>query len=137
MSLGRLLQRRRRQLDLTQLDIAAKVGVRGNYIGYLERDMRRPSTAVLVKLAKALDLDRQELYFLAHPQVRTFLDSESAPPPRSAWQAFRDDRRLHTRHGITRKELKVLEAVSHLGPVQSGRDYLFILQSIRQALQAT
>jgi transcriptional regulator with XRE-family HTH domain len=137
MTLGSLLQRRRRQLDLTQLDLAAKVGVRGNYIGYLERGMRRPSTAVLVKLAKALDLDRQELYFLAHPQVRTFLDTEVAAPQRSAWQAFRDDKRLHTRHGVTRKELKALEAVSRLGSVQSSRDYLFILQVIRQALRAT
>jgi transcriptional regulator with XRE-family HTH domain len=135
-SLGRLLRQRRRQLELTQQEVAQKVGVRANYIGYLERDMRRPSTSVLVKMAKVLDLDRQELFFLAHPQVRTFLDTEAPDPKQSAWQAFRTNKRLHTRHGITAKEIKVLEAVASLGRVQSTRDFLFVLQSIRQAITA-
>jgi transcriptional regulator with XRE-family HTH domain len=47
-----VIRRRRRQLDVTQQEVARRVGVRANYIGYLERDMRRPSTNVLVKLAK-------------------------------------------------------------------------------------
>jgi transcriptional regulator with XRE-family HTH domain len=133
--LGTVLRRRRRQLELTQQDIAHKVGVRANYIGYLERDMRRPSTAVLVKLAKVLDLDREELFFLAHPQVRAFIRTEAPDPRQSAWDGFRTNKRLHTRHGITQAELKTLQAVSALGPVRTSRDFLFILQAIRQALQ--
>ncbi|MBI3782663.1 MAG: helix-turn-helix transcriptional regulator [Deltaproteobacteria bacterium] len=133
-SLGRLLRQRRRQLDLTQQEIARKVGVRANYIGYLERDMRRPSTTVLVKLAKVLDLDRQELFFLAHPQVRGFLDDEVPEPRQSVWKTFRANKRLHTRHGITNRELRVLEGVAGLGTIQSARDLLHVLQSIRQAL---
>ena len=134
-SLGMVLRRRRRQLEVTQQQVARKVGVRANYVGYLERDMRRPSTNVLVKLAKVLDLDREELFFLAHPQVREFIRTDAPPPHRSAWAQFQADKRLHTRHGVTRKELKVLQQVSALGPVRSTRDYLFILQAIRQALQ--
>ena len=135
-NLGRLLRQRRRQLDITQQEVAKKVGVRANYVGYLERGMRRPSTSVLVKLAKVLDLDRQELFFLAHPQVRGFLDDQIPEPRQSVWKSFRANKRLHTRHGITGKELRVLEGVAGLGTVQSTRDFLHILQSIRQALTA-
>lgn len=134
-SLGPIIRRRRRQLELTQDDIARRIGVRANYIGYLERDLRRPSTGVLAKLAKVLDLDREELFFLAHPQVRSFIHTEAPNLSQSAWDQFRANKRLHTRNGITPAELKVLQQVSSLGPVRSSRDYLFILQVIRQALQ--
>lgn len=135
-SLGNVLRRRRRQLEVTQQDVARRAGVRANYIGYLERDLRRPSTAVLVKLARVLDLDREELFFLAHPQVRELIHPDAPRAPRSAWERFRDDKRLHTRHGVTKRELQVLQQVSALGTVSSTRDYLFILQAIRQALEA-
>jgi len=134
-SLGLILRRRRRQLELTQQQVARRVGVRANYVGYLERNMRRPSTAVLVKLAKVLDLDREELFFLANPQVRDFIHTEAPDPQESAWERFRTNKRLHTRHGVTQAELKALQHVSALGAVRSSRDYLFILQAIRQALQ--
>lgn len=134
-SLGAVLRSRRRQLELTQQQVARRVGVRANYIGYLERGMRRPSTAVLVKLAKVLDLDQEELFFLAHPQVRALIHADVPHPRASAWETFRANRRLHTRHGITRAELKALQHVASLGPARASRDYLFILQAIRQSLQ--
>ncbi len=134
-TLGTIIRRRRRQLELTQDEVARRIGVRANYVGYLERDLRRPSTGVLAKLGKVLDLDREELFFLAHPQVRSFIHTEAPDPNRSAWEQFRTNRRLHTRNGITQAELKVLQHVSALGHVRSSRDYLFILQAIRQALQ--
>jgi transcriptional regulator with XRE-family HTH domain len=130
-----VLRRRRRQLEMTQQQVARRVNVRANYVGYLERDMRRPSTAVLAKLARVLDLDKEELFFLAHPHVRAFIRKDPSDPPRSAWEEFRANKRLHTRHGITPAELKVLRQVSTLGPVRSSRDYLFLLQVIRQAIQ--
>jgi len=132
---GTILRRRRRQLELTQHQVARRAGVRANYVGYLERDMRRPSTKVLVRLAKVLDLDRQELFFLANPRAREIMQTDTRASRQSAWERFRGDRRLHTRHGVTRAELKALQCVSALGPVRTARDYLFILQAIRQALQ--
>lgn len=134
-TLGSILRRRRRQLEITQQDIAKRIGVRANYVGYLERDLRRPSTDVLLKLARALDLDREELFFIANPQMRRLIGKNgTSVAPRSAWDDFRRDRGLHTRHGITRTELKVLEGIAQLGTASSPRDYLFILQAIRQAL---
>ncbi len=134
-TLGSVLRRRRRQLEITQQTIAQGVGVRANYIGYLERDLRKPSIDVLLKLAKVLDLDKEELFFLANPQLRTLITKNGVEPSAtSAWELFRADKRLHTRHAITRAELKVLDHIASLGPVSSPRDYLFILQVIRQAL---
>jgi len=133
ITLGAVLKRRRRQLELTQAQVAAKVGCRPNYVGYLEADARHPSPGVVAKLAKVLDLDQRELYFLANPQTRALIGSER-PEPDSAWEHFKTDRGLHARHGITRAELAALGGVAALGPVRSRRDFLFILQSIRQAL---
>ena len=133
LSLGAVLKRRRRQLEVTQSDVAAKVGCRPNYIGYLEANERHPSPAVVAKLAKALDLDQQELFFLANPQARAMMAPER-PEPESAWDAFKANKRLHTRHGITKAELAALANVANLGDVRSQRDFLFILQAIRQAL---
>lgn len=134
-TLGAVLRQRRRQLDITQQEVAKRVGVRANYIGYLERNMRRPSTNVLVKLGKVLDLDHQELFLLAHPQMRAVMTPTGNSHPRSAWEEFKADRRLHTRHNISRGELEVLKQTAKLGAARSSRDYLFILQAIRQALQ--
>lgn len=134
-TLGAVLRQRRRQLDITQQEVAKRVGVRANYVGYLERNMRRPSTTVLVKLGKVLDLDHQELFLLAHPQMRAVMTPDGNSQAKSAWDEFRGDKRLHTRHNITRSELDVLKQTSRLGTARSSRDYLFILQAIRQALQ--
>jgi len=135
-TLGATLRQRRRELEITQLEVARRVGVRANYIGYLERNMRRPSTSVLGKLAKVLDLDREDLFFLAHPQMRQFIQVHDPNSKRSAWEEFRSDKRLHSRHAITSAELRVLQHTSVLGLARSSRDYLFILQAIRQALQS-
>lgn len=133
LTLGPALLRRRKQLGLTQAQVATKVGVRPNYIGYLEANARRPSPKVVIKLAKVLDLDPQELFFLANPQVRAVVEPRPLAQG-STWERFKKDKRLHTRHGVTRAELRALENVSALGSVRSERDFLFILQVIRQAL---
>lgn len=133
LSLGAVLRRRRLQLELTQAQVAAKIRCRPNYIGYLEADARRPSAPVIARLARALDLDSSELYFLANPQAGALVGRQPSEP-KSAWEEFRDNKRLHTRHGITAAELAALERVAALGVVRTQRDFLFILQTIRQAL---
>lgn len=132
-SLGSVLKQRRRQLEMTQAQVASKVGCRANYIGYLESGARRPSANIVLRLAKVLDLDAQELFLMANPQVRTVMGSESEAHT-SPWERFKKNKRLHTRHGITRAELSALERVAMLGSVRNQRDFLFILQTIRQAL---
>ena len=88
-SFGRVIEGRRRELGLTQETVAKKVGVRANYIGYLERGMRHPSQRVVEKLSTALKLDAQDLYLLANPRVRSLLGkARPATPSVSPWQQF-------------------------------------------------
>ena len=136
-SFGEAVYERRRQLGMTQEEVAKKVKVEANYIGYLERGLRHPSNKVLAKLADILDLNKEEIYFLANPSVRDFLEKPLVASQVSAWQAFAKDKGLRRRYSITPREMKVLSQVSTLGPVRSIRDMLFVLQAIRQAVRDT
>lgn len=130
---GSVLKERRRHLGMTQAQVAGRVGCRPNYIGYLESGARRPSQKLLFRLAKALGLDAGELFFLANPAVRQVMTAAEMPS-QDAEQAFFTSRALHTRHGITKQELNALSAIANLGKIRSVRDFLHILQAIRQAL---
>jgi len=79
---GRVIEERRHELGLTQEMVAKKVGVKANYIGYLERGMRHPSQKVVEKLSSALKLDPLELYLLANPKLRTLLAKSKAAQSR-------------------------------------------------------
>jgi transcriptional regulator with XRE-family HTH domain len=73
-SFGDILFRRRKELGLTQSQLASRIGVQPNYIVYLEKGERRPSDRTLRRVAEALGLDKGDLYLAANPQVREFLD---------------------------------------------------------------
>ena len=53
---GAWVRRRRRELDLTQAELARRVGCALTTIEKLEADARRPSKAMAERLADALDL---------------------------------------------------------------------------------
>ena len=55
------IRSRRRVLDLTQEEIARRIGTTTPYVGHLEAGKRHPSEKVVVKLADALGLDRAEV----------------------------------------------------------------------------
>ncbi len=127
---AKITKDRRLDLGLTQERVAEQVGVKPNYIGYLERGMRKPSDVICCRLADVLGLDRKELFFLANPFVREIIDPPEQPTE-SAWEAFTRDRALHRRRRITDEEMAVLEAISQLGDAQDPRDFLFVLGVIR------
>ena len=52
--LGKKIQKRRKELDLTQEDVADKVGISRAYMGYIEQGRYARSLEVLEKIAKAL-----------------------------------------------------------------------------------
>ncbi len=52
--MGKKIQKRRKELDLTQEDVADKVGISRAYMGYIEQGRYAPSLEVLEKVAKAL-----------------------------------------------------------------------------------
>lgn len=112
-SFGRVIEVRRRELGLTQGVVAKKVGVRANYIGYLERGLRHPSLKVVEKISTVLKLDSQDLYLLANPRVRSLLGREKpAAPGNSAWQQFIRNPALQEENGLSRPERTALAQVA-------------------------
>jgi len=138
-TLGIVLRTRRHELQLTQREIAAKLGVKPAHIAYLELDHRRPSLSLLNRIAEVLDLDRERLILLSHPEARSFFNSAKKPeetrPRDQAWRDFKRNKGVLNRYKVSKTELQVLSQVALLGRVTTPRSFLFILNSIRQAVE--
>lgn len=52
--LGKKIQKRRKEVGLTQEDLGFKVGISRAYMGYIEQGRYAPSLEVLEKIAKTL-----------------------------------------------------------------------------------
>jgi len=52
--LGKKIQRKRREMGLTQEELADKVGISRAYMGYIEQGRNAPSLEVLEKIARTL-----------------------------------------------------------------------------------
>jgi transcriptional regulator with XRE-family HTH domain len=131
---GQVIRERRRQLDLTQQEVARRIRTSPPYVGHLEAGMRHPSDKVLSRLAEVLGLDRRDLFFLANPDAVELLKSKETPSRRSAWDEFRRDDRLRRVHNLSQEEMNVLAQVASLGEVGTTRDFIYILITIRHAL---
>jgi len=128
--LGEVIKSRRQMIGFSQRELAQRVGVKGSHIAYIEAGRRRPSLALLFRLAKNLDLNRQELFMLVHPDAASFV----TPPAKNGddvWRRFVD---AAPRYSVTAGELAVLHDIRMLGRISSLSSYLSILNSIRQAL---
>lgn len=133
-SFGRVIRERRRQLDLTQEEVAERIKTTGPYITHLETGKRHPSSKVVVKLSDALGLDASELFLLANPKVGSLISAQQKPEKGSAWDAFVGDKGARKIHNITDQEMETLSRVAKMGEVRDPRDFIFILTTIRQAL---
>ena len=133
-SFGRVIRERRRQLDLTQEEVARRIKTSVPYIGHLEAGKRHPSQKVVVKLSDALKLDGGELFLLANPKVGPLISEPQKADATPAWTAFVKDVRLRKIHNITDQEVELLSQIAKMGEVRDPRDFIFILNTIRQAL---
>jgi transcriptional regulator with XRE-family HTH domain len=131
---AKVIRERRRQLDLTQEEVANRVDTSVPYIGLLESGKRHPSEKVVAKLAAVLGLDPGELFFMANPTARSIISSNTASNSRSAWEAFSQDNRLRKIHNITDEEMQALSQVALMGEVRQPRDFVFVLNTIRHVL---
>jgi transcriptional regulator with XRE-family HTH domain len=127
------IRARRRGLDITQEEVARRIGTSTPYVGHLESGKRHPSEKIVVKLADILGIDRAELFLLANPQAEAIISEPVKASDTSAWNEFRNDKRLHRLHNITSDEMDILSRLALMGNVRSPRDFLFVLNSIRQA----
>jgi transcriptional regulator with XRE-family HTH domain len=138
-TLGPVLKQRREAFALTQRELARKLGVKASHVAYLENGRRRPSLSLLARLADTLDLDKQRLFLLTHPEAEDLVglrrDASPSKRPENAWRKFIANRGILARHKVTDRELKVLQKVNMLGRVTAPNQFLFILNSIRQAVE--
>ena len=121
-----VIRERRRHLDLTQEEVARRIDTSVPYVGLLEAGRRHPSAKVVTKLADVLGLANPTAKNLVSPPV------DSNTP--SAWAAFSEDENMRRIHSITDREMETLSQVALMGDVRSSRDFVFILNTIRQAL---
>jgi transcriptional regulator with XRE-family HTH domain len=133
-SFGWVIRERRRKLDLTQEEVAQRIQTSVPYVGHLEAGKRHPSRKVIVKLAGALGLDVRHLFLMANPTVGSLIAEEQNPAGTPAWTAFVKDVKLRKIHNITDEEMETLSQVAKMGEVRGPRDFIFILNTIRQAL---
>ena len=134
--LGALVRRQRESFRLTQRELAHKLGVKASHVAYIEGGLRRPSLALVRRLADTLGINKQKLLLLTYPEARFLISQPTEPShdPAAAWQQFAGDRAMLSQHAITEDELEVLHQVSMLGRVRSPRNLLFVLNAIRQAV---
>lgn len=64
-------------------------------------------------------------------------ESADGVPPRpyhsdAAWNAFRKNEELRRSHNITAEEMEMLSQVALMGNVQGPRDFLYILDTLRE-----
>src|SRR5882672_1834033 len=126
-TLGPVLKQRREAFALTQRELARKLGVKASHVAYLENGRRRPSLSLLARLADTLDLDKQRLFLLTHPEAVDLvgLRRDAAPKPSdNAWRKFTDNRGILARHKVTDQELKVLQKVNLLGRVTAPSQFI-------------
>jgi transcriptional regulator with XRE-family HTH domain len=130
----------RRELDLTQTEVASRIKASTSYVGKLESGKRHPSNMIVTRLAKALRLDKRELFFLANlsAAARLSAQSEGVEVSASVWDQFRKDKKLRHHHDVSKVEMKMLSKAivfgCDLGRAQSLRDLIYMLNTIRHAV---
>jgi transcriptional regulator with XRE-family HTH domain len=139
-SLGQVLKSQREILGLTQRELALKLEVKPSHVAYLEKDRRRPSLGLVSRIADVLGLEKEPLFLLAHPEASTLLTGRRDPAvssrsPDQVWRDFAGNKAMLARHNVKPSELKVLSQVNLLGKIAAPRQFLFILNAIRQAVE--
>jgi transcriptional regulator with XRE-family HTH domain len=137
-TLGEVLKQRRETLALTQRELARKLNVKPSHVAYLEKDRRRPSLGLVSRLADVMGLEKEPLFLLAHPEASSLLSARREAPPHDrdqVWRDFAGNKALLARHNVRPRELKILSQVNTLGKITAPRNFLFILNAIRQAVE--
>jgi putative transcriptional regulator len=62
MTLAKNIRTIRKNLSMTQKELARKVGIHKNYVGFIENGHRIPSVAMLEKIAKELNTTVSKLF---------------------------------------------------------------------------
>jgi len=131
--LGDFLRIRREASGLSQRELGRSVGVTASHVAFIESGRRRPSHSLLFRLARSLQLNQQELFLTAYPELAALTLSHPRNESREAtWSRFVAGAR---RYSVTPGEMAVLRKISRLGKISYSKAYFWILNSIRQSLE--
>jgi transcriptional regulator with XRE-family HTH domain len=138
LTLGQLLKKQRKDMGLSQRELALKLGVKAGHVAQLESDRgAHPSFQLLSRVARVLGLNKDRLFQLAETGANS---SSGARKPVShprdkaqVWRAFARNRALLDRHNVKPQELKALSEVSLMGKITRPEALLFILDAIRDS----
>ena len=133
-SFGQVIRERRRQLDLTQEEVARRIRTSTPYVGHLESGKRHPSDKIVNRLSEVLGLDSRELFFLANPRAHALLNPAPENNSASAWEQFKNNEQLRRIHNISNDEMEMLSRVALLGEVREARDFIYVLNTVRHAV---
>lgn len=128
-----MIRASREAIGLSQRELGRRLGVTASHVAYIESGRRRPSHFLLFRLARCLQLNRQELFLVAYPELAPPLTLPLSPTEdrEAAWRRFLA---VSGRYSVTPGELAVLRKISRLGKI-SPNSYFGILNSIRQSLE--
>jgi transcriptional regulator with XRE-family HTH domain len=135
-TLGQVLKSQRQALGLTQRELASRAGVKASHVAHLELGKRKLTLGLLNRFAKVLKLKYEKLLILAYPEAKFLLGSRQRIASRDwAWREFINNKALLTRYNVQPRELTVLAQTNQLGRIIAPSDFLFILNSMRQAVE--
>src|ERR1700687_5412796 len=110
--LGELMRIRREASGLSQRELGRSVGVTASHIAFIESGRRRPSHSLLFGLARSLELNQQELFLTAYPELAPHTLSRPRTKSReTTWRRFVAGA---GRYSVTPGEMAVLRKVSRL-----------------------
>ena len=69
-SIGKAIQVLRKKCEVTQLDLAKKIGVSQSYLSLIEKDQREPGLELIKNIANALEIPQQLLYLMSCDQIK-------------------------------------------------------------------
>ena len=126
---GRVIRDRRRQSELTQQEVAHRIGTSTPYVGHLESGKRHPSDKVLGQLAEVLALDPRELFFLSNPVALEFVTPKNKLTKQSVWEQLRKGTRFRRLHKVSDEEVDMLSRLARMGEINSPRDFVYVVPS--------
>jgi transcriptional regulator with XRE-family HTH domain len=129
-----MIRARRRQLDLTQKELAKRIKTSQQFLARLESGERRLSETIAMRLAKVLNLDRGEVFFLARPRARLMLNLSADNSVLDARKRFKKNTLLRGLLSVSDAEMEMLSRVASVGKVRSTREYLYVLNAVRIAI---
>jgi hypothetical protein len=102
----------------------------------LESGKRHPSDKIVTRLAEVLGFDNRELFFLANPHTEALLSvqPERAEGSVSTLDQFRKNEQLRRIHNVSNDEMNMLSQAALLGEIQSPRDLIYILNTVRHVV---